>query len=207
MAYTPTDIANLAMAHLGDREIADIDDTDDPDSAILNRHYDHARDVVYEAHDWRWAKKAVQLQRKPGTPTTQFTYIYGLPPNYRRMSNVSEFSSMDPVLDYFSITDRELVADAESVYMEYVSSEWSEAVWPAYFAECVGVKLAETCAMRISHNRNAKAELMRMFQRETLPYARSIDSQGQPAQRHIIRSPWTRAKFGSRNRGNLYKNA
>jgi hypothetical protein len=200
-----TSIANLALLHLGDRFIDDIDDADDSDANTLKKFYEHARDTVYEAHDWKWAKRALQLQLIATPPTVRYDYAYALPSHFRRLTNISQYDTMDPQLDEFDIVDRTLTTNAGFAFLEFVASDWSEAVWPAYFSDCVGMKLAEMCCMRITHNTGQKRELASEFQKSTLPYARSIDSQSQPARKRFIRSDWTRLRFGRRSSENLRK--
>lgn len=207
MSYTQTLVANICMGHLGDREIADIDDSFDPDAITLKEKYAHARDTILTAHDWKWAKRVVELQRTPATPTVRYTYTYSLPSGYARLVNVSKYSTMEPQLDEFDIVDGKLTTDAENVFMEFVANDWSEAVWPPHFADCVGLKLAILTCNKITHNMVNKVELNKTLMREALPYARSVDSQGQPARQRFIRSNWTRARFGGRNIDNLRKNA
>jgi len=206
MSYTQTLIGNLAMGHLGDREISDINDSQDLDAIVLKRYYAHAVRRTYESHDWIWARQNYQLQRRSETPVTRYAYAYAKPPHYRRLCNVSEYSDMRATIDEFQNADGDIQTDAETVFMEYVSGEWSEGIWPAYFADCVGVQLAIHAVMQLTHAKDVKADLMRMFKRETLPEARSVDSQGQPSRRRIIRSPWNEARMSGRG-SNLRRNA
>lgn len=206
MAYDQTLIANLAMGHLGDREIENIDSTTDRDAKVLKRFYTHAVHRTYEAHDWLWARDEVELARKNETPVTRYIYSYALPSHFRRVSNLSEYSDMRVALDAWMLRTREIHTDAEHVFLEFVSSEWSEAVWPAYFADCVSVQLAMLAIMQLSHGKDVKQMLNQMFQRETLPYARSVDGQGQPSRQRFIRSPWTQTRMGGRMSSNLRRN-
>lgn len=203
--YTRTDIAKLAMGHLGDRDIADIDDQFDMDAQTLKNRYGHARDTVFVAHDWKWAKRSAQLQQSVTPPAVRFTYAYALPPYYARIANVSEFENMDPQLDEngWDITDGKLTTDAGFVFVDYVANDWSEAVWPAYFADCVGLKLAELACMKITHSADLKRVLASQYSKEMMPQARSIDSTAQPARKTIIRSNWQRARIGRFGISNL----
>lgn len=201
-----TSIANLTLTLLGDRFISSIDDPDDADAETLRTFYEHARNTVYEAHDWKWAKKVEQLQLLPTAPLVRYDYAYALPSHYRRLVNIAQYDTMHPQLDEFDIVNRTLTANIGSgLFLEFVASDWSEAVWPAHFVDCVAMKLAELCCMRIVHNAGQKAELARDYQRTTLPYARSIDSQSQPARKSFIRSNWTTMRFGRNSSENLRK--
>lgn len=203
MGYSRTQIANLAMSHLGDRFIANIDSDTDDDAIVLKSNYEHARNIVYEAHDWKWARRSAQLQLLPTAPTVRYDYAFALPPDFRRLANISQYETMIPALDDYQATDARVVTSAGYCFMEYVASDWSEAVWPAYFADCVGEKLAEISCMRINHNVALKVELNKRFKNETLPYARSVDQNQAPPQQRFIRSNWAKARFAGRNLDNL----
>lgn len=195
--YTKTLIAKLALGWIGDRDISDISDIYDLDSVALKTRYDAARDSVLVSHDWRWAKRSVQLQLLPTVPVVRFSKEYALPPNYARLSNVSEFSDMRLPLDdgMFDITDGKLITDANYVFMQYVASDFSEAVWPAYFADCVALQLAILACMKISHNAGLKSELMKQYYDRVMPFARSTDSTAQPFRSKLVRSPWSEARL------------
>jgi hypothetical protein len=199
MSYDPTLIGNLALGHLGDRAIDDISDGQDSVAEILSTFYGHARDTVYQAHDWKWAKRVLPLQRKNIAPSVRYAYAYALPSSYQRLSNVSDSSTMSPQLDDFDIVDGQLTTDSEAVYLEFVAGDWSEGTWPAYFADCVALKLAILASPRISHDLQYRQALIKTFSTEVLPYSRSIDSQSQPARKPFIRSEWTGARFSGRS--------
>src|SRR5262249_30481693 len=138
------------------------------------------------------------LQRLASTPAVRYLYAYALPGDYRRLTNVADNIDMDPQLDDFDIVDRMLTTSSESVYLEYVGSDWSAAIWPAYFADCVSLKLAVLAAAKLTHDLGNKQLLDKALMQNALPYARSVDSQSQPARKTFIRSNWQKARFGGR---------
>jgi hypothetical protein len=198
MSYTQTLIMKLAMGQLGDRDISDASDIYDQDAVTLKTRYVHARNIVYLQHDWKWAKRDAELQRLPTEPDTRFTYAYALPPSFARICNVARFVDMTGVLDDrdFDIANGTLRSNEEYVFMDFVANDWSEAQWPSYFADCVSVKLAEVSCLKITHDRGLKAQLAEMYQKTTLPMARSTDSTAQPFKRKLVRSEWQERRFG-----------
>jgi hypothetical protein len=200
--YTETDIANLALGHLGDRRINSLDDTNDTNAEIVDDNYDHAVGFVYAAHEWRWALMDAELAQLPDPPTTRFTYQYTLPANFARLANLSENSTMYPLSDEWEIIGLKLRTNLRQAFIEYVSTHWDESQWPAHFAEAVSVKLAALCAPRISSSISSRADLEDRFNKTALPGARVTDGQWQPARRRFIRSDWKVDRFarGIRNR-------
>lgn len=203
--YTKTLIAKLAIGHLGDRDIGDIDDQFDQDAVTLKTRYDHARDLVYLGHDWKWARRSAELQLLPITPAVRFDFAYALPPNFARLSNVARFEDMTGVLNDadWTISEGQLHTNEEAVFMDYVAKDWSEAQWPSYFAEAVALNLAEISCLKITHDRGLKGQLAKQFQQTVMPMARSTDSLAQPAQRRLVRSPWQEARAGRNGFSNL----
>lgn len=200
--YTQTDIANLALSHLGDRRINEIDDDNDTNAEIVADNYNHAIGYVFGAHEWRWALLQAELAQLPTAPVARFSYQYALPSEFVRPANVSESQTMYPLTDDWDIIGQHLMTNLGTVFLEYVSSHWDESQWPAYFAEAASVKLAALCAPRISHNMSSRADLEDKFVKVALPQARVTDSQAQPARRRFIRSEWAGQRFarGIRNR-------
>jgi hypothetical protein len=198
MAYTPTSIANLALGHLGDRHIDDIDDANSTDAEIIRDYYDHSVALTFISNDWQWAQREAQLQRLPGAPVTRWSYYYQLPPAFSRPSVVCEDSEMRRTLDeidgQWKIMSGKFATSAEDVFMHYVANDWDESAWVPHFAECVGLKLAALSAPRITHNQTQRTNLEKLFE-DSVTMARITDGQFQTTRPRIIRSQWARDRF------------
>lgn len=201
--YTETDIANLALGHLGDRRINDLSDTNDTNAEVIADVYNHAVGVAYVAHDWRWAMDAAQLQLLPTAPATRWGYEYALPANFVRPSNVAETFDMWPLSEEWDVLGMKFRCNLATVFLEFVANHWDESQWPAYFAEAVAVKIAALAGPRITHNMGVRAEMERLYANTALVSARVTDSQFQPARRRIIRSEWKADRFGRGFRNRL----
>lgn len=203
--YDKTAVANLALGHLGDRHITDYNGND-TSAEIIRDYYDHAVKCAFEAADWQWAKREVQLQLLPTTPVTRYAYFYQLPPYFARVSLVSEHSSMLPSLDdgqdLWDIVDGKFATDAETVFMHYVATDWSEAQWRSFFAEAVSIKLAALCCPRIIMSETRRQGLEDQFVKTALVNARVTDGQDQPPRPRIVRSQWRRDRFAQGFRTN-----
>jgi hypothetical protein len=193
--YTETDIANLALGHIGDARISDLSDANDSRAEILNDNYDHAVAFVFATHEWHWARRDAELAQLPDAPATRYAYQFTLPPSFVRVANVSDNATMYPTSDDWAVKNGNFCTNDAAVFMEYVASDWDESQWPAYFAEAVSVKLAALSAPRISHNMSARADLEDKFDKVAMVKARVTDSQGQPPRQRIIRSEWRRDRF------------
>ena len=74
------DIANLALGHLG--EEASLISLDPPDGSAYAEHaarfYPVARDLCLEAHDWKFARRTIQLTGEVQA-VDDYAYAYALP--------------------------------------------------------------------------------------------------------------------------------
>ena len=81
MASSATQIANLALAKLGQKRLTNIASADSNESIWANELYAHARDYVTEQPDiiWRHAKRTQTLAETTNDRTGDFTYAYTRP--------------------------------------------------------------------------------------------------------------------------------
>lgn len=99
------DIANLALAHLGDR--ATVSSINPPEGSAQAEHcqrfYPIARDLTLEAHEWGFATRRANLALLTDTPPPGFAYVYVLPVDCRNPIDL-----IDPnVPVFFPLTERD----------------------------------------------------------------------------------------------------
>lgn len=77
---TKTEIANLAIAHLGmGKQIANIDTEQSNEANVMRLFFDTARDAVLEDFDWPFARRYIQLQLVDEAPNSEWGYSYRYP--------------------------------------------------------------------------------------------------------------------------------
>lgn len=79
LVTSSTQIANLALSHLGQaKTIASLTEQS-PAAAACKLHYDLVLDEVLGAFEWSFAKKYVDLALVSEEPTSEWLYSYGYP--------------------------------------------------------------------------------------------------------------------------------
>jgi len=77
---TNTEIANLAISHLGiGKEIQSLDTDKGEEASACRRFYDTTRDDVLRAYNWSFATSFFSLNLIATNPTTEWIYSYRYP--------------------------------------------------------------------------------------------------------------------------------
>lgn len=80
MAFiTDIDIANMALAHVGNAAPISSFDEDTSEAAHIRRYYNTTRLSSLEKHDWSFARKVVSMEKAADDPTDGWSYAYVLP--------------------------------------------------------------------------------------------------------------------------------
>lgn len=96
MAASSTQIANLALAHLGQSRLESISDSDAEARWALEL-YPHARDYVTELNLWRYSKKTQALTETTNDRESDFTYAYTKPSDALSIRYLlPEYGAFDP---------------------------------------------------------------------------------------------------------------
>lgn len=206
---TETDVANKALALLGEsRTILTLDDNT-PRARLLRRHYGPARDEALAAYPWNEATKLATLSATPGVETGGWTAAYLLPGDCMRWLPWDRESD-----NYFSgeIVGRYLFAgscsdssdDGGTILLRYVVQLTQVALWSAGLEAAVAAKLAFASARGITGRSSDQAAMMQLFADE-LAKAKHQDAQANAKSAGFARqaryhSNWLAARRGRRLR-------
>ena len=197
MPATKTEIANLALAHFGDKRITDFATDKGTRAEAARDFWNQARGYTFASHEWAFATRYAKLARTVTTPTVRYKYEYQLPSDLAKISVVSDNFYLDPVLDDWAqsgdaLSSDKLLADAEDVYLEYILEIPETGIWPAHFIDCMAVKLASYMSQKVTGSVGSRRSLETQF-KERLGVSRAIDSQNKPTKK-FFRSDWTRKR-------------
>ena len=78
LVYADTDIANLALSHIGGGTITDLDERT-KEARLVKRFFEIARLASLEKYDWSFARKHRILADSDSYPTGEWVYAYDLP--------------------------------------------------------------------------------------------------------------------------------
>lgn len=80
MSASRTQIANMALAHLGvNKDIQDITTDRSSEAGVVRRFWDEVRDATLRSFPWPFAKKSSALQLVQANPTAWWQYAYQYP--------------------------------------------------------------------------------------------------------------------------------
>lgn len=125
MAST-TEIANLALAHLGiGKEIATLETENSAEARILRRFYETARDAVLRDFDWPFAGKRAALGLVETDPTDEWAYSYRYPSDALKLRRIPSGTRNDtlasriPFVVGQDTTGQLIFSDQAEAEMEY----------------------------------------------------------------------------------------
>lgn len=158
IAITLTDICNLALATLGDREITNYEtDTDQ----LAKRCQRLLPEIIRQVqHDIQWENLTVFIS--PVKITDEYNgvpglYQYPLPNNFLDIISVDVVTSATTGVvlretDTWKLEGQYLISPVEDAFVAYKAYSESVADWDGYLVELVYRKLAQELAMPITNN-------------------------------------------------------
>lgn len=182
---TEVDIANLALAHLGEKGV--ITSLTPPAGGshanTMSTFYPLARDLVLEAHDWAFASKRVTLSQV-GSPPDEWTYSYALPNDCltaRRVYESGVSFTKDELSDPFkqevdSTGAKRLYTDTSPATLRYTSKVTNTVRFSTHAVIAISYMLAHLAAGTIRRgDKRIKAEMHQAYLQALLP-AQSHDA-------------------------------
>jgi hypothetical protein len=204
---SPTDIANLALQHLGESQIEDIDATGDKTSRTCGINFPQARDEALQTCPWSCAKKQVTLDLEDTAPIYKWTSSYALPEDFIRLCEIEGVDAWLPA-EYFDRQGNLLFMGrgtedepAATVNIEYIFRQTDTTVYDPLLVECVAFVMAMKMARTLTGSDSKAKELREEYERVILPRARTLNAQQiYSGKNHPIRA-MLRRSFLNRARG------
>ena len=182
---SPTDIANLALQHLGEFRISSIDATGDKISRTCGLNYPQARDEALQTAPWSCAKKQVALSKLSAVPLHKWRAAYQLPPDFIRLTEIGGFNAWYPS-EYFDRMGNTLMLGGDwwnddeasnTLSIEYVFRQEDTSTYDPLLVECIALLMAAKMARSITGSDSAARALRQEYERVTLPRARTLNAQ------------------------------
>lgn len=145
-----TQIANLALTRIGDKQIASIDSTGKTE-ALCKLHYPICRDSLLRMHPWNFAVKRVTLALSAITPNHEFDYQHALPSDFIKMGRTGWEADGYNDAEY-RIEGKFLLANDETATIEYIARITDVAQFDDLFVDLLAQRLAAEISMAITDN-------------------------------------------------------
>lgn len=156
---TDTDIANLALYHLGvGVDIADLTTESSTEAAACRKFFDQARQQTLRDFEWPFASKQAALGLVTTAPTTEWSYSYQYPADclkFRRIlsgTRNDSYQSRVPFKIVYGTSGNEIYTDFVSAVGEYTVDVTGAALgrMTEDFVMAVSLRLAAYIAPRLT---------------------------------------------------------
>lgn len=183
---TLTDLANAALAYLGDSAITDITDTSSKPARLCNQFAQRAIDEVLRMGRWNRAARRKALVKDVTAPAFAYTSSYKLPGDFIRMLEVNGEEWQDSS-EFHTIEDDRLLTDEDMAEIRYIARiEIGQA--DALLQEAIAVRLALKIAVPLTGSTEVQSAMFSLFQK-ALGDARHADAAENGSRE---KSAWTR---------------
>jgi|SRR6185312_2525774 len=155
-----TDIANLALSHIGvANDISNLDSEKSNEARACNRFYDQARRQTLRDFPWPFAKRMATLALVTDytvSDTMEWDYAYRYPSDcvlVRRISNETPVDTACSEIPYEIMGDdtgQLIMTNLESAGIDYTTDITNTALFPDDFVMALSLRLAVYIAPRIT---------------------------------------------------------
>lgn len=199
---TTTQLANRALAYLGEAAITDITDTTVKHARVCNEFIDQVIDEHLRTHRWNCAISRATLSQLSTDPNHGFTSAYQLPADFLRLLEVNgeQFDGSDEFLEIEE--GQRLLSNSSSAQIRYVKRIGVSEFDPL-LAKAVALGLAMEIAVPLTANLELQGQIATLHAR-ALSKARSVDAvetgsrENRPLERLLQNSPLRLSRFGGR---------
>ena len=181
-----TEIANRALAKLGQPRVANIETDNSKAPKALNEMYDQVRDALLAEYPWNFALTRAQLAKDATSPAWDWANAYTVPSDFLSLVEVKN----NPA--YSLERGKILTNQGAPIYILYVARIDDAGEFDALFVEAFASRLALEGVELIVESNTKKQLLMREYQ-DALKVAFMSDAiQNQPVIR--AESEWLLAR-------------
>lgn len=210
MAATELEVANLALAALGARQITSLSGTEQ-EAKACDQQFDRVRDSLLRSHPWNFATKRVELEAATD-PDTEWDSAWDLPSDLVRVLRIVGIGEdpANPVND-FAIEGRTLLLNGtEAPTLVYVCNSAAVTAWDSLFVDAMVYSLAAAIANRVTQNQALADSMLQKLETLALPKAGNIDAKETSSRENagslarIRRSSLVRARFRADGKPPVY---
>jgi hypothetical protein len=202
-----TDIANLALQHLGIDPIITIEETANKVSRTCKVNFDQARDEALMTAMWSSAKKQETLTKLTEVPVFNWSAYYQLPADFLRLIEIDGESAW-MAEEYFEQHGKKLAvgrgsdSGPETVSILYIRQETNPTLFEPLLVETIAMLLAIKCARTLTGSDNKAQSLREEYERIVLPRAMTVNAaQLYTGHNHPIRKFLNRSFLGRSRSG------
>ncbi|MFN7340811.1 MAG: hypothetical protein ACK5VI_07010, partial [Opitutia bacterium] len=141
---TPTELCNMALAHLGQARISDYSERS-PAAEHCRRAFDHTRRLCLRDYDWNFAIRRALLTAAEAAPPFDWGYAYPLPEDCLRVLSVNQRPGGTRLTDY-AVEGRSILTNSAECRVRYVADATDVTEWDSVFCSYFAYRLAAAIA-------------------------------------------------------------
>lgn len=189
---TSTNIANYALAFIGEPRISDINDPNSTVALTCSQWFDQTCDEVLRTHRWNCATRRATLSRLVQSDSASYPFTYSLPTDFLRLLEVNG-EAAESSSEFFEIEGKTLLIKEEAVTIRYIARILPDQFDPL-LTKAVALALAATIAIPLTSKLQLQAHCLGLFH-SALSRARQIDAvesgsrENRPLERLLAQSP------------------
>lgn len=171
MASTDTDVANIALDHLGLPRISDIDDTNNNSAIKCKFHFDDSRKLYLREAAPAFARKEKALAIEAGEtlPSEKYDYVYEYPSDCLGVREIWNTAGKDAPAIIFEIgahsnkISKTILTDQEDAILIYTTDIENLNMFSHDDIEALAYLLAWKVAMPLTRKRELRIEMQQNF--------------------------------------------
>jgi hypothetical protein len=166
-----TNVANMAMALIGQERIARLDDSSKP-ARLANEFLPQVRDACLVRHPWNFAIARTSLPALATAPAFGFSRAFERPADCLRVLTLNGANPHEP----FQIEGSSILCSLEApLGIRYIRQVADAGSWSPLFVDLVAAELARRLCIPLSADKSQHAQLMQMIE-QLERRARSTDA-------------------------------
>lgn len=159
---TRTDVANAALAYLGEMRISDIDDPDSQAARTCKQFLADTIDEILRTHPWSCAIRLATLTEITTNPDWGYEKAFQLPPDCLRLLQING-QEPGPSQQYYDIQGSLLLSNWKEAHIRYVK-RIDVPEFDALLAKAIALQLAMKICIPLSLNMNNLQLCSQLFQ-------------------------------------------
>lgn len=171
MAFTDTEVANIALGLVGNDRIGALTDQTNP-ARTINTFYNFARSQVLLHGVWNFATANATLSKLPTCSNPEFESEFQLPADCAKVQKINNSSAYK-----FRVEGDRLFCDLSEANIKYTKDITNAGYFSPEFVEAFATKLAALICFRLTQNQTRTNALINEYEQIILPRSRTNDAQ------------------------------
>lgn len=164
-------ICNLALSNIGKDNISDINEAS-TEAKVCKQFYEHTRDMLLQAHTWRWATRTQAMAAVANTKEGRWKHAYQRPSDCLKVHRVYDEMQRDYIpgghdwikaggYDY-AIEGRVIFTNINPAFLQYTRRVVDPVQFPPLFVDALAWHLATRLAMPLTRDPRIRADALQI---------------------------------------------